>query len=441
MIELWPHQREALALATDKNVLLAHEPGCGKTFVAAAVCAQFPGRQNLYLCPATLRWQVQNELKRFNPEWNVQVIARGTDEISEDADVVVASYDMASSKLLWPTLYRRWWAALILDEAHYLKNRIARRTRAVYGSQTRSPGALYKRAKRVVAMTGTPVLNNPSDLWTHYSRLFPETLTNDEGKPLSFAQFVDRFCIVRSSGFGEQIVGGKNLDELRKAIGAHIHRVRREDVIADLPELTIDQISLAAENISMQDVPPQAMAALRELLDGADFAEESLEALSPALSTLRRNIGLAKARAVGDLVEDELEGGTGKVIVFGLHPDALKEIARRLTAYKPALITGMTPAHARQAYIDQFTHDEKCRVFIGQIYAAGTGLNLQVADRVIIAEPAWTPAINAQAIARAHRAGQKNPVRASLISLRGSVDDDVVRALTRKARMAAKIID
>jgi SWI/SNF-related matrix-associated actin-dependent regulator 1 of chromatin subfamily A len=436
-IKPWPHQSKAIKRAAAGNTLLAHEPGCGKTLVAARVAQEIGGRC-LYLCPATLRLQVADELRRFRPTATIQVLKKGTDAVDSAADIVICSYEMAANVAIFKQLFALNWGTLILDEAHYLKNSGAKRTRAVYGARADSKGALFRRAVRTLPMTGTPIMNSPQDLWTHYSRLFPTALSTN-GKPVSQAQWVDRFCLLRRTGFGEQIVGGKNLDELAALLRPYVDRVRKVDVLKDLPALTVDHAALQGDDIQLdKDADPLLIETLRTLTRDVHLGFEGLE---PALATLRRRIGLLKVGPVAEYVANELEGGTKKVIVFGLHPEALEAIATKLNRYEPVTVTGATSMAARDGYVRCFQNEPSCRVFVGQLYAAGTGLNLQSADRVVFAEAAWTPAVNDQAIARAHRAGQLQAVRATFLSLRGSIDEDVQKALARKAATAWKVLD
>lgn len=440
---LWPHQVEGKRRLLSGHALLAWEPGAGKTFPAIAAGAQVEGPQ-LYICPASLRLQIADEARRLIPTLRVQVIERGASTIDDTAELVICSYDMAAADALWKQLFARSWGSLVLDEAHYLKNKDAKRTRAIYGATVSSRGALYRKAKHVWALTGTPVLNSPADLWTHYSRLFPDAIVEefDGAFPLRYRSWIGRYCVMRYTQFGEQIVGAQNVEELRRKLAPYLHRVTKEEVIDDLPELTIDTIRVNADAISIDTVDEEArdaLAALRQLLEEGASPDE-LAALAVPLATLQRRIGLAKAQPVAELIRDELSGGPGKIIVFGLHPDVLRGIAERIGAAAVVLDGRCTPKE-RNAAIQAFQRDDKVRVFCGQLYAAGTGLNLQIADRVIFAEAAWTPAVNEQGIARAHRAGQKKNVRVSFIALRGSIDEQVQKALARKARMVSQIIE
>jgi SNF2 family DNA or RNA helicase len=141
------------------------------------------------------------------------------------------------------------------------------------------------------------------------------------------------------------------------------------------------------------------------------------------------------------LVQTELHGGVNKVIVFYQHKDVGALIVERLSATQllraggVAQYSGGMTQERRDQVIKQFTGDSKCRVLVAQIQAAGTGLNLQCAERVLIVEPAWTPALNEQAIARAYRAGQSKRVWASYLCLSDSIDERITYTLLRKQRI------
>jgi SWI/SNF-related matrix-associated actin-dependent regulator of chromatin subfamily A-like protein 1 len=440
-IELWPHQRSAAARRN--SYLMAHEPGCGKTLTAAVMGKRF-SHPHLYICPATLRHQIAKEIRRVRPTATIQVIESGKDMIRADVNVLICSYDMACGHAIFKQLIKRQWGLLSLDEAHALKNMGSKRTRMIYGARHNSPGALYRRAEITVPMTGTPILNNPADLYPHYSRLFPNAIHTEHGRPLTHTEFVEEFCQTKRTGFGIKIVGGKNLDRLRKHFQPSIDRVRLVDVAQDLPACTVDNIALEADGTLFdKDLTPELTALIKRLCGRDDFDPKELEALmmEPMIATMRRRVGLIKAKPVADLIELELDGGVGKIAVFGLHPEVLERISARLNAYEPVTITGQTKNRedARMCFINEPT----CRVFLGQSVAAGQGLDgfQHVCSRVLVAEPAWTPAMNAQVIARVLRAGQLKPVHASFVGLRGSVDDDVARALSRKTKIAHEALD
>lgn len=433
----WKHQQEAVPRLLEGNYILAWEPGVGKTLPLLQAASQRGGRC-LYLGPPAIRTQVAKEAVAFGcfAQKDVQVVATGKDLIAPQAKLVICSYEHAVTPAIWKQLFALKWESMVLDEGHMLKNSAAKRTRAVYGATAKSAGALYKRADRVWVATGTPLVNDPSDLWPHLSRLMPTAMML-----AGFTRkqdFQERYCHIRKTPYGPVVTGGKNLPELRALLAPLISRVRKEDV-HDLPPLQLTEAWVPAADLDLTDVPEEALIELREMLKKGD--DSKLERFAPALATLRRRIGLAKAAHSAELVQSELHSGINKVIVFYQHRDVGDLIVERLAASQllgkggVAQYSGGMTQEKRDAVVKQFTGDSKCRVLVAQIQAAGTGLNLQCAERVLIVEPAWTPALNEQAIARVYRAGQTKKVWASYVCLADSVDESITQTLLRKGRI------
>lgn len=436
-MKAWKHQQAALEHLLAGNYLLAWEPGVGKTLPLLQAASQRGGRC-LYLGPPAIRSQVAREAVIFNcyAQREIQVVQSGKDRIAPQARLVICSYEHTVNPAVWKQLFALQWESLVLDEGHMLKNTAAKRTRAIYGATAKSPGALYKRAARTWVATGTPLVNDPSDLWPHLSRLMPQVLA--EAGIGTKAQFMEKFCHVRQTPYGPVVVGGKNLPELRALLQTVVSRVHKADVL-ELPPLQITEAWVPAADLDLTDVPPEALLELQEMLKTGD--DTKLERFAPALATLRRRIGLAKAGHSAELVQSELQGGVNKIIVFYQHKDVGALIVERLAATQllraggVAQYSGGLTQGRRDEVIKQFTGDSKCRVLVAQIQAAGTGLNLQCAERVLIVEPAWTPALNEQAIARAYRAGQSKKVWASYVCLTDSIDEKITYTLLRKQRI------
>lgn len=434
MVTAWQHQADVLPHLLQKNFLLIWDPGVGKT-LPLLECAKQRGGRCLYLGPPAIRTQVFKEAQEYGcfSAKEIFVVETGKDKIPPQAKLVICSYDHAIMQAVWKQLFKLDWATLALDEGHYLKNSAAKRTRAIYGATRKSPGALYKRAGRVLVATGTPIINDPSDYYTHVSRLLPDVL--QEADIANKAAWLDRFCHVKQTPYGPKVVGAKNLDDLRTLLGPYTSRVKLEQV-HDIPPLRMTQMWVPPTDIDFDGIPEDALSALEDLLRKGNV--DRLEQLQTPLAMLRRRIGLAKAAHVADIVAEELIGGTGKVILFYHHKDVGATLMECLTSRKSVgqvahYYGGMLQAK-RDAVVKQFTGGDS-RVLIAQMQAAGTGLNLQVADRVVIVEPAWTPALNQQAIARAYRAGQKKRVWASYVCLTGSVDEKITAALLRKQKI------
>lgn len=167
-----------------------------------------------------------------------------------------------------------------------------------------------------------------------------------------------------------------------------------------------------------------------------------LEAVGPSVALYRRWLGAVKATAFLPIVEDELKtGAIKKIVIFAHHKQVISFLKLKLKAYNPQVIDGSTGAYARTTAVDNFQFNDDARVFIGQTTAAGTGITLTAAHEVVVLEPDWVPANNAQAIMRCHRIGQKYPVRARFVRLADTLDDYISDTLARKTREIVRIVD
>lgn len=436
----WTHQNEIVSQLLGGNYLLFWETGTGKTFPLVKA-ASLRGGRALYLGPPAIRTQVAREAVRygFYQEQDIQIIGAGKDVIRPDAKLVVCSYDHLYEIGMWKQMYALEWETLILDEGHLLKNTQAKRTRAVYGAKADSKGALVRRAKVVWVATGTPIVNDPMDLWSHVSRLFPNVCLKLNIK--NKFDWMHTFCTTQVTPWAIKVTGGKNMDLLRQSLEPYNSRVRKEDVL-DLPPLLVSELWVPPAEIDLTGVPPEALQELQRLL----AEEKDFMALAAPLTTLRRRIGLAKAGHVADMVINELDAGEHvKILVFYHHVTVGDELVLRITrrpAYRDAVLQyeGGLPQGKRDELVRAFSDDPSKRVLIAQIQAAGTGLNLQACNRVYIVEPPWTPAAIDQAISRVYRGGQKESCYVSLVCLAHSVDTAVTSALKKKLTIIKGVI-
>lgn len=440
-MEAWKHQKQVIPVLLEGHYILAWEPGVGKTLPLLTAAKALGGR-TLYLGPPAIRTQVANEAVEFGlfSRKQIQVVLTGKDKIAPQAQLVVCGYEHAMSEKIWKQLFGLEWDAMVLDEAHMLKNTAAKRTRAVYGARVDSKGALCRRAARVWLATGTPLINDPTDLWSHVSRLFPEVL--HETDITTKTQWMEKFCHYRDTPYGPKVLGGRNLDLLRKVMQSHWSVVRKSDV-HDLPPMQLTKLWVPPEDIDLDGVPEEAYQELLHLLNTNKDSE--IDRLAAPLATLRRRFGLAKAPHIAEILyTDGFSGSEGKTIVFYHHKDVaqqlLVELGKKGMSASVAHYPGGLSTAKRDAVVKSFTKDANVKILLAQMQASGTGLNLQVADRILIAEPAWTPAANEQAISRAYRAGQKRKVWVSYICLENSVDELITSALMRKTRIISKVI-
>jgi hypothetical protein len=434
------------------HALLAWQAGVGKT--APLLRAWELSRERgpaLVLCLNTARANWAREIGHFalDPAWPPKVmVARNKNEPfdRDGADIIVINYE----KLIIPQWHSmvctRKWGALLVDEAHRLKNPDGKTTRAVYGPvRTKQGRRLIDSAKRVWLATGTPMPNHPGELYSHCAALWPEHMIY-RGHVMERWEFEAAFCEMRETEYGMAVTGGRNLDELRARLAPVVNMVKRQDVL-NLPPCQVDVWPLdgdvgAAGPVSIPDLPG-LMGTLEEkygsVADIDHFDAKTLDlyltciqsAMSP-LPTLRRETAQLKAVFTALTISDELENDSTKTVVFAIHREAISTLQWALRAYRPAVIHGDIPEAKRVAEIDRFQTDPRCRVFIGQLNCAGASINLQAANEVIFIEASWTPGDNEQALSRVYRMGQTRPVRVRFVYLPGSIDEAVSRAIRRK---------
>lgn len=430
-----------------KQALLADVPGVGKTGTAIRAADLVGAANILVVAPASVRIQWSREFERFSPlDRPLQVVMPG--DTPNTSGVVILFYDAAVKHL--DLLLSVQWDVLIIDEAHYLKSRYivskhtsGYRTRALYGSGKRYAGLITK-ATRTWRLTGTPALNHAGELWTHVKSA---GLTD-----WPYQDWLYHFCEGFDSEHGFRFTKHRHTEELQKLLAPFMLRRTKAEVQPDLHEPMFEAITVPRSDAAL---PPE-LAALIPQLDQADTQLQealssgspsdqlsTLESMASSLATLRRYTAMAKLPAIAEQIEEDLTTNQiPKLVVFAIHKIGVRWLAEKLAKFHPLTISGDTSAEKRQPNIDRFQSDPSVRLIIGNIAAMGTGVDgLQnVCDEAIFVELDWVPSSNAQAIMRLCRIGQKNPVRARVYSLYGSVDERVQDVLTDKVRELAKIL-
>lgn len=432
---------------------MADTMGLGKTAQAIAAADDANAVTVLVVCPASVCINWQREFNKFSSKKrSFKVLTSGRDRPVVGA-VNFISYDLALRQPMIKYLLAIDWDVLILDEAHYLKNRKAKRTVAVYGTHCKGENGLISKAKHAWALTGTPTPNHPGEIYT-LLRAFG--IWNE-----NYYAFEERFCETKMGDYGPVVIGMKNMDQLKALVKPIMLRRKKEDVLKDLPPITYSDIVLdpvgitdpddikewrAAEENGDADLVRKLIEKLKASKDSGDIEKMlELEAELAALHmpTLRRLTGMAKVRPVYELISRELDSGLDKIVIFAIHRDVIKGLRELLTRYGAVnFFGGMDPAK-KQAHIDKFASKWSCRVFIGQINSAGTGIDgLQHAcNNVLFVESSWNPADNAQAVMRVHRVGQDRPVLARFVSLADSLDESVQAVIRRKTEMVSQLLD
>ena len=316
---------------------------------------------------------------------------------------------------------------IAFDEAHKAKNPDSQQGKALLSIDCKGPK---------IPMSGTFVLNNPLDLYLPLKWAGFETH--------SFYAYKQHYC--KMGGFGgKEIVGYKNLDELRSMVSKVMLRRVKGDVL-DLPPKvhTIEWVDAYPEQKSLyKDVRDQVRDNIDKVKVHPDPLSEMLRLRQvtgyPGIlsSTVTKS---AKMDRMEELVEDEVSVG-GKAIIFSNWSEMTNVIRNKLKKYNPAYITGEVGSVQRMEEKDRFQNDPNCKVMIGTIGALGTGFTLTAAQLVIFVDEPWNRGIKDQAEDRAHRIGTRGTVRIVTILTRDTVDEGVYNLVQKKGKMADLLVD
>ena len=386
------------------------------------------------MVPASLIANWKAEIDRFAPFLRVLVAhpsgaSRTPEEITPESlagfDLVVTTYGL-THRLPW--LRETEWPLVVLDEAQAIKNPGAKQARAVKALRGRSR----------VALTGTPVENRLSDLWSIFDFLNPGLL----GSARAFAAFAKQL--------GERPGGFAPLRELTRP---HILRRLNRSVIADLPEKTELRAycGLSKTQAALYQESVRSLAEKLESLDGSSGIERRgvvlaylmrLKQICNHPSQWLRDGGWAaeasgkfsRLRELGEVIADKQE----KALVF----TQFREMAEPLAVFlegvfgRPGLVMhGATPVPKRRELVARFQDDERAPFFVLSLKVGGTGLNLTAASHVIHFDRWWNPAVEDQATDRAFRIGQKKNVLVHKFVCRGTVEEKIDAVIEEKQSM------
>lgn len=441
MNELLPYQKTGAEwLTTKKRALLADEMRLGKTIQAIAACDAIDAQRILVVCPAVARPNWVHEFKKWSKRtldcWTLpqdhSFLPRGT-------CIGICSYDYltrnGNSSINGEPL-----DILILDEAHYCKNPSAKRTSAAYSVP----------ARRVWCLTGTPAPKNAIELWPmmHAFGIYRD----------GYDAFARQFCQMRDTSFGVQFTGHKNVSELRDLLSTFMLRRKIADVMPELPPIRFSTIVVDPGPVDLQaHFPGHCAGVTREVAEkrvlaevrkqGSEIADvetldaETLDTIRAQYSTYRRYTGLQKVPAVVELVKRELdEDPQMKIVVFAIHRSVIQELQMALhPEYGVGTVYGNTNPKRRQRNIVEFQGRHRPRVFIGQVAAAGTAIDLSVAHDVLFVEADWVPANNVQAAMRCQHIRQKNPVFVRFVTTPDSLDQAIHETLRRRTASLAEV--
>jgi SWI/SNF-related matrix-associated actin-dependent regulator 1 of chromatin subfamily A len=435
-MQLYEHQVSGAAwLAARDRAMLWDEQGLGKT-VTAIVAADAAGcKRVLVCCPSVVLWNWAREWAAWSPDRSVQVVDAGDLTIGGDS-VAIVTHDLLRSPRIFAQLRGAGFDLAVIDEAHNFRNREAARSRRLWGVRSKQVPSVLDGIPRRWTLTGTPMPNNASELWTCLWGMWPAEF---EG----FFTFRSRYCELAHSDYTPdrlKVVGNKNVGELRdKLAGKYLRRLKADCL--SLPERRFEQVVVGTGR--MPPALAAANAAVRALWDGAVAQGRELAGLAESLefATWRRLSGMAKAAASAEMLAAELDAGAmAKVVVFVHHRDVLTEVVARLKGFGVRWISGDLSGKQRAEAVLDFQQEGGPRVIVCNIVAGGTGVTLTAATEAVFVELSWVPGENAQAADRIHRIGQSGKTRVRFLALAGTIDEAITATLRMKTAMVSEVL-
>lgn len=423
------HQKTAvIKLLENKKFILADDPGLGKTSATIMAALECGAKKILVVCPASLKINWMREFKlytdksiyicessKFEPGYDIYII--NYDILSNFHEIKVKGKEIENNQI-----ENEKFELLILDEAHAAKNKEAIRTKLI--------NDISKNIERIWLLSGTPVTSRPIDYFNLLS-LVDSPLTKN------WKAFVVRYCGGYQFRAGNKKVwnvrGATNLDELRERTANVILRRLKSEVL-DLPEKIISPIYLHLNSDKYESL----MGEYHEWANEQKKEKPSLSVHLSKLTLVRQLIANEKIKYTKELIDTVIENDK-KVIVFCNFTESLNEIYE---SYKKIAVKldGSMSKLARQNSVDEFQNNDKIKVFVGNIKAAGVGLTLTSAETVIFNDLSFVPADHAQAEDRAYRYGQKNSVLIYYPIFENTIESTIYEILEHKKKVISTIM-
>jgi SWI/SNF-related matrix-associated actin-dependent regulator 1 of chromatin subfamily A len=444
---LYQFQATATAqIATGAPTYLGFDPGLGKSRTAIEAAKARGVKRMLVISPASGRYVWERECRLWWREMPFRIVnsIRDVGRLNGPG-VTLVTYGLLSQK---DSFYAKAiirgdaFDMTVLDEAAAVKNPGANRTKVILGGMLPKLGYL-------LPMSGTPAPNHAGELYPILKAIYPSAITTTVGNRQMYQwEFEDLFCKVVKKRFGggpeiRTIEGSKNLPELRNRMNGFMLRVRKEDVLKDLPPIRWDVVGVQPKLDVLAPLPsvPEGLSDndLLKFLSGADGDVQIMR--------LRHLLGIAKTEASVDYIEDLINGlpRDEKVLVFAHHRQVVEALLKGLQKWSPTLLHGALRPSERAQNIDTFLTKPECRVLIANIAAAGTGLTLVgpncKCSNVVFVEATYSVGDNVQAACRVHRIGQKDGVVARFLTAHGTIDDRIQSILARKAQDFEQLFD
>ena len=419
------HQKEAIEkLVGSKRFILADDMGLGKTTSTIIAALETGVKKILIVCPASLKINWEREIANYSDR--SVFIAEGK-KYSTEADFVIVNYDILKNfhdpkDKENSLLVQSNFELVILDEAHMISNAQAQRTKIINN--------FAKDTKRVWLLTGTPMTSRPMNYYNLLNIIESPVAQN-------WMAYAIRYCQGYQFTAGKRkvwnVTGASNLEELRDRTSKQILRRLKEDVL-DLPDKIITPVYLRTSSKEYKDL----MGEYYDWLENKKDESSSLTIQFSKIMKVRKVIANEKVKQTIEFAENIIEQGK-KVIIFTNFTDTLQLIHNHF-GKESVYLDGSCNKVQRQFAVDQFQENEKIKVFVGNLKAAGVGLTLTSAEVVIMNDLSFVPAEHAQAEDRAYRYGQKNNVLVYYPIFENTIEGVIYNILNTKKKIIGTVM-
>ncbi len=426
--------------------ILADDMGLGKTIQIISVILSYIEncKENrkpiMVVCPSSLSLNWKAEIEKFASDINALVISGSAQKRKEQInsipnyDVIITSYDLIKRDIDSYKKVDYEFRYLIADEAQYMKN-----------SNTQNSKSIKQiNAKTRFALTGTPIENSLSELWSIFDFIMP-------GYLFSYRKFKENYEMPIIKEENSELMA-----KLRMLIEPFILRRTKKQVLTELPDKTVtilnNEMEEEQEKVYLSYLA-DAKSELNEQIKINGIEKSRMQILS-ALTRLRQiccHPGLfldnykgesSKLNQCIEIVKDAIASGH-KILLFSTYTSMFEMIEEKLREENIEYfkLTGQTKVDKRIELVDEFNRNEKIKVFLISLKAGGTGLNLTGADVVIHYDPWWNLAAENQATDRAYRIGQKNNVQVYKLITKNSIEEKIFELQEKKAKLIDDVLD
>jgi SWI/SNF-related matrix-associated actin-dependent regulator 1 of chromatin subfamily A len=419
------HQKEAVQkLVENKKFILADDMGLGKTTSTIIAALETGAKKILIICPATLKINWKREIENYSDR---PIFISEGKQFSTEHDFVIVNYDIMKNfhdpkKKDESLILTSKFDLVIIDEAHYIKNAQAQRTKLI--------NDITKSVDRLWLLTGTPMTSRPIDYFNLLSLI-------DSPVAKNWMAYVIRYCAGFQFKVGPRkiwnVQGASNLEELRDRTAGLTLRRLKENVL-DLPDKIITPVYLRLKSKVYEEV----MGDYYNWYEKNPEESKSLTVQFTKLTKVRQIIADEKISQTIEIAENIIEQDK-KVIIFCNFTDSLNKITEHFGKAAVKLDGSMSKVE-RQFSVDQFQENDKVKVFVGNIKAAGVGITLTSAEAVIFNDLSFLPSDHAQAEDRAYRYGQKNNVLVYYPIFENTIEGIIYDILHNKKQVIATVM-